>query len=432
MVARELARRSDLGILLLGNQLPGPGTAYGTHSPSHFMNGPVRAMSGASENEQHLFQWLEAEPPHALIERVRFAAYMRDVAGEALSHENVRFQRHTIDDMRFDGEGWRLFECGEPVCRAHNVILALGNFLPGDGFLPKAVREYAGYVRNPWSFTGTQRRGDVVCVGSGLTAMDVVATLNENDFRGTIHMVSRHGLTPHVENTLALAADPAELQLDVSSPVRLLRSMRRAARRLEDAGSDWRCVAESIRKISGRIWSGWSIAQRRSFLRHLEAYWSVHRYRVPPPTYENWKNLRRCGRLKMHRGMIARAEPIDQGLCVQIASNAGVETVTAGTVVNCTGPESNWRFSDDPLAIALQARGIVRPGPLSLGIDCTPEYRVIDAGGLAHTSLFAIGSLLRGLLYETTAIPEIRGQAALLAATIVAAQDVEPVALTYS
>ena len=38
-----------------------------------------------------------------------------------------------------------------------------------------------------------------------------------------------------------------------------------------------------------------------------------------------------------------------------------------------------------------------------------------DAAGRPSNTIFALGSTLRGLAYETTAIPEIRDQAAVLA-----------------
>jgi uncharacterized NAD(P)/FAD-binding protein YdhS len=40
---------------------------------------------------------------------------------------------------------------------------------------------------------------------------------------------------------------------------------------------------------------------------------------------------------------------------------------------------------------------------------------VLDASGTPSSTLFTLGPPLRGLLYETTAIPEIRDQAAALA-----------------
>ena len=46
---------------------------------------------------------------------------------------------------------------------------------------------------------------------------------------------------------------------------------------------------------------------------------------------------------------------------------------------------------------------------------------VLDASGVPSDIIFTLGPPLRGQLYETTAIPEIRDQAAVLAGRLVAA-----------
>jgi uncharacterized NAD(P)/FAD-binding protein YdhS len=69
----------------------------------------------------------------------------------------------------------------------------------------------------------------------------------------------------------------------------------------------------------------------------------------------------------------------------------------------------------------LFARGLARPDPLRLGIDASPAGAVLDAGGRPSSTIFTLGPPLRGLWYETTAIPEIRAQAAALAARLTAA-----------
>jgi uncharacterized NAD(P)/FAD-binding protein YdhS len=57
----------------------------------------------------------------------------------------------------------------------------------------------------------------------------------------------------------------------------------------------------------------------------------------------------------------------------------------------------------------------VRPDPLGLGIETLPDGRVLAADGTPTPGLYAIGPLLKGVLWETTAIPEIRVQAHALA-----------------
>ncbi|HKV67628.1 MAG TPA: hypothetical protein VJN72_06025, partial [Gaiellales bacterium] len=59
---------------------------------------------------------------------------------------------------------------------------------------------------------------------------------------------------------------------------------------------------------------------------------------------------------------------------------------------------------------------LARPHPLGLGIDTGPGGAVLDADGRPSASLYTIGWLRRGELWESLAIPELRDQAAALAA----------------
>jgi uncharacterized NAD(P)/FAD-binding protein YdhS len=63
----------------------------------------------------------------------------------------------------------------------------------------------------------------------------------------------------------------------------------------------------------------------------------------------------------------------------------------------------------------LFAGGDARPGALGLGLAVDEEGRLLDRAGEPSDTLWALGPLRRGALLETTAIPEIREQAAALA-----------------
>ena len=75
----------------------------------------------------------------------------------------------------------------------------------------------------------------------------------------------------------------------------------------------------------------------------------------------------------------------------------------------------------NPLLGAAIAEGIARPGPLGIAIDVDPATGlVIDANGDTPRPVFAMGALRKGVLWETLAVPEIREQAAQVAAQVLA------------
>jgi uncharacterized NAD(P)/FAD-binding protein YdhS len=67
----------------------------------------------------------------------------------------------------------------------------------------------------------------------------------------------------------------------------------------------------------------------------------------------------------------------------------------------------------------LQA-GLARLDPVGIGLDTDAGGALIDRAGRLHENLFAMGPLLKGSLWETTAVPEIRMQAQVLADQLLA------------
>ncbi len=55
-----------------------------------------------------------------------------------------------------------------------------------------------------------------------------------------------------------------------------------------------------------------------------------------------------------------------------------------------------------------------------MGIEVTPDFAVVDQEGRPSDFLFAIGSLLKGTLWETTAVPELRAQTHQVAQALLA------------
>jgi uncharacterized NAD(P)/FAD-binding protein YdhS len=84
-------------------------------------------------------------------------------------------------------------------------------------------------------------------------------------------------------------------------------------------------------------------------------------------------------------------------------------------VIHSTGSETDCRRIDDSLITSLFVQGLARPDGLFLGLDVDDHGALLDYQGNASQTLFAIGPTRKGRNWETTAVPEIRQQAAALA-----------------
>lgn len=85
---------------------------------------------------------------------------------------------------------------------------------------------------------------------------------------------------------------------------------------------------------------------------------------------------------------------------------------------NVAGPEPDPARSEHPLIRSLVDRGVLAADPLGLVLQCDQFGQIIDRDCDAVPGLFTIGSPRRDALYESTAVPEIRAQAASLARTL--------------
>ncbi len=419
-LACVLAKQASAGqrIAFFNRTDLGPGTAYAPQSASLLMNGPIRAMSAVPGDDGHLMRYLVDEGEDALICRARFGAYLRATSANALAaHAGMTLERAEIVDIERTNTGYRLSDDSGRRYDARAVVLALGNLPPNDSFLSESVRRHPGYAGDPWTadIAHFDPNADVVVIGSRLTAMDTIALLDERAFRGRVHIVSRHGLLPLVEDATIRGVDPATLALDTRTPYSLLRSLRRA---VSNFSGDWRAVIESLRVITPAIWSGWNTRERKRFLRHLQSMWAIHRYRVPPATYAAFARMNAEGRITMHRGRIRGGAANARGITLYIEAPEGPLELHATYVVNCTGPNADLRTVTHSLIRNALARGVFRPDALALGIDADDNYRVFDRAGEAQPALLAMGPLLRGLWYETTAVSEIRKHATEIAAAL--------------
>jgi uncharacterized NAD(P)/FAD-binding protein YdhS len=96
--------------------------------------------------------------------------------------------------------------------------------------------------------------------------------------------------------------------------------------------------------------------------------------------------------------------------------------VRVAKVVNCTGPRTDYSKYQHPLFIHLLARGLIDHDPLALGINARPTGEVLRYRGEDVGWLFTLGPPLKGVLWETTGVREIREQAKSLAERLLAGE----------
>ena len=248
----------------------------------------------------------------------------------------------------------------------------------------------------------------VLLVGTGLTMVDVALTVASGIKTSTLVALSRHGALPSVHAPgVPAPADPPELP---AGRVRLAHVMEALTLQAGRLGS-WEAAVDSMRPVTPDVWRRLSSHDRREFLRRYARRWDVLRHRMAPEVGVALARLRETGRLKVRSGTVGDARRDEHG--IQVCVDGSWQRF--GSVVNCTGPQTNLRRLGDPLLDHLLATGVARPDALRLGLDTDASGVLVDATGVRTRGLWAVGPVRRGGLWESTAMPEIRDQAAAVA-----------------
>ena len=127
--------------------------------------------------------------------------------------------------------------------------------------------------------------------------------------------------------------------------------------------------------------------------------------------------LQATGNLEVIAATILDMEETEEGARVLIKrrKHTSTEEIEVDRVINCTGPQSDFATLSIPLVQQLLTQGLIKPDALRLGLETDPDGTVLNAGGAAVKGLFTIGPAQKSMLYESTALKEIRQQAKDLA-----------------
>jgi uncharacterized NAD(P)/FAD-binding protein YdhS len=440
LLALHLLRRCGEGDrILLIEKRPrfGAGLAYATGNPHHLLNVRAGNMSAFSAEPDHFVQWLRKLPPEtrtmidgdppdgmpgptSFAPRGLYGTYIQQCLADALWHD-YRGERLTIvnDEAMALTRGENGVAIQLAVGRSLTVdaaIVAIGNLIP--------VRDSAPRVfRDPWDERATAAldpAADVIILGTGLTMVDTVITLLGHGHQGKIHAVSRRGLLPRA-HVAAIPDESGAIRLPPAwgfdpppsgrSLVSLMQEVRRTIDRAERAGRGWRSVIDGLRPHTQRLWRELSPGDRARFLRHLRAWWDVHRHRGAPQVMARIGAARERGQLRVVSGHVLNiASDKDAGVDATIRLRRSDETLilSGQRLIDCTGLGADCTRVDQPLLRQLLATGLARPDALKLGLDVTEDGALIDGNGHAAPDLYAIGPITKGALWEITAVPDLR------------------------
>ncbi len=418
LAAVHLLRAGHVRVMLIDPGRHGVGVAYSTNDERHLLNVRAAAMGGLADEPEDFLRWcrgrgLGAEPDDYLPRRL-YGAYLQDLLTRFGERTRLRFICARVQNVLEppNHSGVRMTLSDGRVLSADAVVLALGN--PSPATLEQVSPScHAAFIRDPWAPEAIHRASGalrVAILGSGLTAVDVALSVLDSNPAAEVSAISRHGWLPRAHLP---GPAPAPNALALHGGCSLERILQTVTAATAAAPGQWRTVLDGLRPITTELWQGLTAAERERFERELRPYWDVHRHRLAPAVAERVRELSADGRLAVHSGGVSSVRAGARGrVCVELGDGGRLD---ADVVINATGPLRTVSASSNPLVCRLLASGRARPDGLGIGIATSPDGALVDFEGAVSRRCFTLGPPRRGELLESTAIPEIREQAAALA-----------------
>ncbi len=439
MTAVNLARLSThpLQVTLINCRRPaGRGVAYGTRRPEHLLNVAARNMSALRDDPDHFLRWLrtrsefdtlpEIELRERFIPRMVYGDYLRSImhhhlqSADGITPVKTEFVVGEVLDIEPAGDRAVIRLADTTALEADRVVLATGNEPPAPLPGSENLAGHPAWMGDPWQPLEKRLPGQdesIVVLGTGLTTVDVIISLRALGWMGRIHAISRHGWFPHSHFRGIEYPDfpPSGVDLADLGLEKLVALVQQHCAILYERNANPAIIVDKLRPHTQRIWNHFRREERLAFARKYAARWNIFRHRIAPDIYAQITSSQLTGQLQIHAEDIERVEASGNRIVVHLGNG---ESQTGDLVINATGPVTKLSASRSLLLQNLLRRGLVAPDDTDMGIRVDPDHTIISGDGERSRLLLALGPLLRGTLWETIAVPELRAQAKRVAETL--------------
>ncbi|MCD0488799.1 FAD/NAD(P)-binding protein [Pedobacter sp. MC2016-14] len=443
LTAIHLLKEQDVSInihLVHKGSAIGKGVAYDPYHSSLLLNVPNGRMSAFAEIPEHYTDWLKRngddcneEPADLSAQfstRREYGNYINALWLDALqqipSSKSVKIYDAYAMQVCEAEHGFEVHLSGTSSLSADVVILATGNQLPGiPNGIDTALQQSKYYFGNPWDeacITEFKEDEDLLIIGNGLTMADTVLTLVDAGFKATIHTVSPRGyqLKPSKEDKEPyLSLDIPSLLKDKDNLLTLLNAFNKHRKIADGLSQSIYQGIDAVRPHAQKIWNSFDDQEKQQFIKRINSVWSSSRHRLPLQTYFTLEKYQHHKKLITHKGFIVNTKEEAGVVTATLNCNGKTEQLNVQRIINCTGPNTDIKKQSGTLLFNMEKAGLICRGPHHIGIKTSADdHCVISADGNVKENLFVIGSNLKGSLWESTAVPELRLQAQKLAERI--------------
>ena len=431
------ANRDARIVIFEPRALLGAGLAYSDADPCHRINVPAAAMSLLPDDDAHFTRWLQASgalerDPAALVGqaafpgRLVFGQYMDSMLRPFVRRRQIVHVRDTVVGIQRGERGWLLRTARGEAAAADYLVIATTHPEPK---IPARLKQFAGDPRlvhdalGKGALDSVALRDRVLIVGSGLTAADIVATLDARGHEGPITMISRRGLRSQGHSPQPSAPEGEFMESPARTATRLVTEIRRAVREAGAQGRSWHAVLDNVRLQGAAIWSALEPDARRRIVRHVRPFWDAHRFRVAPQIETVLERKLADGSLEMRKAGLGPVERVEDEFVVALTDRRRGTTRVCSfeRVIVATGPAHGDILRTQRYLNELAEAGAVALDATGLGLKTTRDGRAVGASGGADPTIFVAGPLARGTFGELMGMPNVSIYARFIARELDAA-----------
>jgi len=387
---------TDIAIIDSGTYSSLGGPAYHKDTIG-LLNAPSGGLSINEQNPKEFCEFLGVQG-YTFAERSKFGQYMEFKLGYLQS--KIHFANAT--SIQKNELGFQV-TTSTSLFLAQNVVLATGNENPT---WPESARKYLEvypHVSNPWDTSQLPKEGSlhIGIIGLGLTMLDYLSYAKNERLKGRDVVVTaiskkklllgKHPETPPP----TIHFDFEELPTQLNEWVSFIKSETNKV-------GDYRSVINALRPHTQRVWLALCDSDKLAFIRHLMPYWNNARHRAPMQVFQLFDE-------GVSEGWFT---PIfNAQINAIVEKHQSIKEKMPLWIVNATGPESRIELTQNSLLESTFESKLIAPHPSGIGI-------IADSSGKIQDGLYALGNLLKGVLFESTAVLEILQQAQIIAADI--------------
>lgn len=413
--------KSPLQIHMFERQPSFPGgEAFFTDNILHPLNVKASQMGALASDPEGFYHWVLENShlltcpvkPDSFLPRKVYRAYLIDLWEKVLhtaTQKGIQLQLNAQEavDVLVDHQQLEIITNNSSRTPVDALVIATGSPVSKTlSFENELLLRNPRYVADIWNAKldiANSSSQEVLLIGSGLTAVDAISTLVGQGFKGRIKVVSSSGSFPECHLNNAVVVLPNYRAGDFTP--RITSVLKKIRKDIAAVNGDWRQVVNALRPCTQELWKSFSLTEKKRFMRHLFSFWNKYRHRMPFESGERMNALANEGRLSIQKGIVDKVKAINPNTLL-VSTQGRVDEMDY--VIKCSGPEYAIAKQGNQFLNSLFSKGLIELDPLGLGLGLEADFSI---KGSVPGKIFALGGLLFGELFETTAVPEIRAQA---------------------